>query len=410
MSRISDNDLKIELAAPPGWTFTARDTVIGSVIRSSSIVSPDAVVTVSLQGFVKTEISDNSRRDSTHSSSWQLLEGKPQTLFHGPIHISHDVGDKRSWQFSLNIKPRPHATLLNNGVRKETPLPVDRNGVEHHTLPGSCYVKQEEFGTSGQGVIEYYVEAKVQYQRGGSQQSAKATRPIILRYPPPQPGFEGFKKLRVTESKKIRSQRLIPGMAHADLTFSQKTRKLLHSSKVPAFHFKVEFGVPRVIQLDNPAHIPLTVRIVPETEKTSPVIRDVVQMIRLDCVKTTINARGYIQVPGGWSDHNDFHYSRQSDLRLERAFERLDTPVTIPCVEDQDNTIDIGNMFQLVLTSGGLVSGKQRLGPLLAIYPDFVTHNISHRNSYLNWEIHLTIAGESTKATGSTTLKILAED
>ena len=79
----------------------------------------------------------------------------------------------------------------------------------------------------------------------------------------------------------IRTQRLIPGMENAELSFRQKTQKLLGSSKVPLLWYNVHVDYPAVIQLENPIPIPFKVRVVINRQRTSDIIVDVPQKIEL---------------------------------------------------------------------------------------------------------------------------------
>lgn len=181
---------------------------------------------------------------------------------------------------------------------------------------------------------------------------------------------------------------------------------------MPVVYLKVEFGCPRVIQLDDPSPLPLTLRVTPLPDETSAVVRDV-HMVRLDSVNLTIRAYGCISASGDWPDDvRGQHYSREYDLGLGRAFaDHLQQPVAIPCGGDTERGfVHIGNMFQLVLRSYGLYAGGRCLGSFSGLYPDFATFNIRHGNHVLKWEICLSIAQETAKVKGSTSLKLLAAE
>lgn len=420
-------NLRLNVAAPPNWTFAAGDTVIGSVVRRSSIVAPDAKVTISLHGRVKTKITIHRSQGGTdyYRGRWQLLR-KSHILFHGPMHLSPQSArdDVLSWPFSITIPEKPDPSVTTGHFRAESFVPFDCKAETQCSLPGSCFMEYKHFGgNSSEGFVEYYLEATLHHTRGSSYKNHTATMPIALR--PPKPfgsGFSGYGPKRHMIEQHVRSQRLLPGMEHAELSFKQKTQKVLHMSKVPVFHFGVEVGSVNTIQLDHPVPIPFTLRIVSRDYLTSPIIRDVPQGVRLNWVKLTIKAENKVLAPGNWIEtvHDD-HYSDKLSLGLERVFRRLDSPVILtPCGggngtdeknrSDEKNLVNLGNMFQLVLTSRGLTAGGKLLNPLPGLYPDFVTYNIRHRNCKLDWAICLTVVDETVMVTPSTPLRILAAE
>lgn len=206
MGRTRDNNsssLKIALAAPPGRVFAPRDTITGRVVRRSPIVSPEATVTLWLEGRVQTEIKQG-RRDSIHGVCWYPLRLRTQYLFHGPLHLSRDSGDLLSWPFSTNIPIKPNNHPL-RGSR-------DYNYINVPVLLGTAHVGYESFDSASQGYVEYYLSANLQYTRGCRSETDLATKPIILRHPLPEAGFAGSKTARGAEKKvEVRSQRLLSG-------------------------------------------------------------------------------------------------------------------------------------------------------------------------------------------------------
>lgn len=41
---------------PPGWSYAAGNSIIGELVRYVTVVSPEALVTISLMGRIKTKI------------------------------------------------------------------------------------------------------------------------------------------------------------------------------------------------------------------------------------------------------------------------------------------------------------------------------------------------------------------
>lgn len=408
--------LQIDLAAPPKWSYAAGDEIIGNVVRHTPIVSPEASVTLTLHGRVKTKItvSRGQNGKDVYRGRWTLFKPRSVLLFKGPLHLSADSGDSLIWPFSINLPFRPDPSVLTGHFKEESFLPLNEAHVANSTLPGSTFVTNDNLGGMGSktshGFVEYFLTANLRYQRGGSTENDTANMPIIVRYPAgPDPSTVTYGTKSWTMDKKIRSQRLVPGMENADLSFRQRTQKFFHSSKVPELHFIVEIGSPHVIQIENPTPIPLTIRLIPRHTMTSPVIRDVVQQARLNWVSMKIKSYNTVMAPGNWGlgtvhQHDD---SDKCNLGLERAFSRLEQPVMIPCAEGEKNTVNIGSMLQLVLHSNRLSSGGRFLPTLFSIAADYTTYNIRHRNTTLEWELNLTIAEETISVKAKLPVKIL---
>lgn len=417
-------DLAITLAgvgAPAKWFFAAGDTVSGSVVRRSPIVSPKATVTVALFGRVKTKLKvSRGQSHNTYRGRWQLLGSGSQLLFSGPLHLSSQEtqgggggGDGvLSWPFAIPIPSGPDDSVDSDHFAGESFVPLGKDSVARHTLPGT-YTVSPYGGGSWEGYVEYYLQAELQHTRDQSRKSDVAVQPIALRHPKPSQPLVSYEPQECVTEQKVRSQRLLPGMEHARLNFKQKTQKLFNTSTVPEFHFRVEISSPRVLQMDNPWPIPFTLRVVADRGKTSDVIRDDVQKIQLNWVNMTLKAEDAVRAPGNWIDSvHDESCDEKSDLCLDRVFRNLDSPVELSCnhgdKEKENNLVNLGNMFGLVFGANGLVANNQRLTTYLRLNPDFETFNISHRNTMLNWKVSLTVAGETITAQVKTGLRILA--
>ncbi|OJJ80418.1 uncharacterized protein ASPGLDRAFT_872637 [Aspergillus glaucus CBS 516.65] len=412
-------DLQIDLASPPGWTFAPGDTVIGTVLRRSHIVAPQATVKLSLVGHVRTKITPNgSSSRGYYRAHWYLFSTTTtQVLFEGPLHVPKDSSngkDESSWSFSLPIPMKPADSALGGHYNKEGFLPQDKYGIAQHTLPGTFITCNNDWNHSSEGCVEYYLEARLQYHQRGSYNFDRATVPIIMR-PQAPIVFPDCDLQRHTIDQIFRSQRLLPGMERADRTFRQKTQRLLGSSKVPRAHYSVEIGLPRVIQLDNRSPIPLTLNIVPPSQQgmTSSIgVQNAGMRVRLNWVKMSIKSTTTLLAPRDARKlltKSDAH-SVNHNLNLERAFRDLDVPIEFSIDKTRDNgPVNIGSMFQLVLRSNGLKAGNRRLAsvPYPYIQPDLVTYNIRHSHT-LEMEVSLTIAGERHTIPVSGDVMILA--
>ncbi|ODM15649.1 hypothetical protein SI65_08883 [Aspergillus cristatus] len=405
-------DLQIDLAYP-GWTFAPGDTVIGTVLRRSHIVAPKATVKLSLVGHVRTKITPNgSSSRGYYRGHWYLFSTTTtQVLFEGPLHVPKDNysgKDETSWSFSLPIPMKPANSALGGYYMEEGFLSQDKFGLAQHTLPGTFITSNNDWNHSSEGYVEYYLEARLQYHRGGGYKLDRATVPIIMRPQPPIVLPDCDLQQRKID-KIFQSQRLLPGMGRADLTFRQKTQRLLGSSKVPRAHYSVQVGLPRVIQLDNPSPIPLTLNIVLPTSSTG--FQNVGLKVRLNWVKASIKSTTTLLAPRDFSriTKRDAH-SVNHNLNLERAFRDLEAPIEYSIDKAHDNgPVNIGSMLQLTLRSNGLKAGNRRLAsvPYPYIQPDLVTYNIRHSHR-LEMEVSLSIAGERHTIPVSGDVMILA--
>lgn len=411
---IGSHLLQIDVASPPSWTFAAGDTIIGTVIRRSPIVTPEATVTLTLIGRVKTKItvkrnSGNGSRTDHYRGRWFLVGSeKSQVLHRGPLHLAQGQNSGNvhlSWSFSITIPTRPADSLARSNPGARTYLPL--NNIADHPLPGTFYSSRDGWGTRSEGFVEYYLESVLRYGRGGSYETCKATFPVSLQHPSSGPKSPSAELQRCTFQHTVRTQRLLPGMEHAELTFKQKTQKIFQSSKVPTFGYSIAVLCPRVIQLESPSPIPLVIHFYPNTGATSADIQDTPQQIRLNWVRMILKSMTSVLAPGNFnasSTHNDNH-SRDYDLGLSAIFSRLENPIVFESAKGNQQ-VDVGTLLQLVLHSSGLQAGNRRLPAGPAIHPDFATYNIKHWHS-LEWELSFTVADETKQMKVTTSVRIL---
>lgn len=405
----NDVGINLEIAAPPGWTFGAGDTIIGNVVRRQPIVAPEATVRLALVGRVKTKITvkrGNNNR-SVYRGRWDLLGVTSQTLFRGPIHLPEGSDESLTWPFEVPIPTAAAPSVLLGHCKEESFLPLSKENVAYQPLPGTFLSSRVGWNTSSEGFVEYYLQAELRFSRGGSFDTRNATNPIVLRQPPPPPLFD-YDVLHRKLRQSVKSQRLLPGMEDADLSFKQKTQKLFGSSKVPEFHFTVDTSFPRRVQLGNTSPIPFIIGITPDLERISDSIQDVVQTIQLNWLRLKVKSTTMVIAPGNFSPtmpHTDDH-SFDFHLGLERIFDRLDHPVAFTTGKGNE-PINLGAMLQLVLRPDGLYAQGMRVAPVSGIEPDFITYNIRRSNA-LSWEICLSLAGETLTMKGLSGLEILA--
>lgn len=390
--------LQVNVFSPPGWTFAPGDTVIGTVVRQSCIVTPEATVTIALIGRVKTKINKSSGNSNVEYRERKQLFGPPttsQVLCRGPLHLppKEERGSDSgllSWSFSITIPTQSREELRRANC----------------TLPGSFYSSSFGFYTSSEGFVEYYLEAQLRYNRRGSYEVLKSTYPITLRRFPGT-SLLSYNIKKHTVGRTFCSPRLLPGMENADLTLRQKAQKFFGSSKVPELHYKVEMSWPCSMQLDNPSHFPFILNIIPQQAKNCAGIRGVGHEIRLTSIRMCIKGKTTVTAPGNFSTHSihyDDHSSRY-DLQIGLALKDLESPIIFSS-EKENKPVNLGNLLQLVLRSDGLTAGKRRLSKISGLYPSFSITDITHSH-WLDMDVILSVVGETHRIQLRSDLKIL---
>lgn len=385
--------LRIDLAAPPGWTYAAGDTIIGHVVRHSSILSPDAIVAISLVGRVKTKFSlAHSKTGQEHRSRWNLWAPKSQTLFSGPLHspTETNTSDALAWSFAVMIPTCPEASAADGHSNQETFIPFNPESI-NQPLPGSYYSTYNHFDACHETFVEYYLEAQLSYIFGGARKIHRVVHPIILKHPASQRLTGGDELQRHTiklkiwnqQSKKTNGQRL---------TICQKIQKCLEAPETRESELAVEVYTPRLIELDDPSPFPFIIRIPPQANSTDVSLKDTEQKIQVNWVKCTIYSRVQFRASTRNRPHVGDHFFAHH-LRLEKVFRNLGSPITLSSDKGEDE-VDIGRLLELRLTPGGLLSLGKLIHAVPGIHPDFATYNMKHSNS-LEWKMSITIGRET---------------
>ena len=410
----SSAELNIELAVSPGWSFAPGDTIVGNVVRRSHLVTPHANLKLCLWGQTGTTIYERSSESSyDYEAKWTLFDAQWDQLFGGPLHVPGTDRREDDWKvpFSVDIPTRPSESQLKRHAAVESYLPLDGDSVALQTLPGTFASHNGGFYGSSHGSIEYHLEAVLTYGYGGSTVTKKTTRRIVVCHTSIEPPLIFYDFQRYADTLVAQSQRLLPGMQDARLSFGQKTQKLFGSSKVPTFSCAVDVYAPRKVQLDSQLPIPFTIRITPNQSSES--IRGTLQTIQIHSIKLTMKSLTNVRTPGQWSrNHPKFdcvHKTNQSISLLDPP----NTPVVLSVGGKDDRgseSVDIGSLLELCLRSDGLHKGNPpnlRPRPRL-IYPDFESYLIKHANR-LYWEIILSVAGEPKKISSNAPFKVLSE-
>ena len=282
-------------------------------------------------------------------------------------------------------------------------LPLNAEYIATSLLPSCFAFENLGWGPTFQGFVEYYLEAE--FRQENVTHLSTATLPIVVLASSAPDPFKTFDLKTRTHPDCIKTQRLIPGMEDAELSFRQKTQKLFGSSKVPQFSFSVQVDCPTVIQMQNTIPIPFKIRIIPDRRRTSDIIVDVPQTIVLTSLTMKLEATTSVICDGSFSPHTasgtqNHHFGDKGTVLGLRS------PITIPSDPDA-KALDVGAFLELSLhPQHASVRGKS-LHPFAQVYPSFITFNIKHSHR-LRWDLILEMVGESLKVSGEQAISILA--
>ncbi|KAJ5238443.1 hypothetical protein N7468_003062 [Penicillium chermesinum] len=415
-TRRGNDDFKFDLAAPAGWSYAPGDTIIGNLMRKTPIVTPDATIVFSFEGRSEVKITqpsrnisrNTSRNTSVYRDNWPICKSQPFTVHKGPLHLAPGSDEVLSWPFSLNIPLKPMATGPGSNIDpRRTFLPRDTSHPAHQTLPGSFAAASKSFMSDRESLdfVEYYLTAHLRYMHGGSYQTCEAIYPISIRQSMPSVHRLGV-PVTVTSQRLISSQRLLPGMENAGLSFKQHAQRFFGSSKVPQFSCTFRLTVPVSIQLDDPTPLQVQLEIMPNLERSSDAIKDTAQniaVLRLQVVLRSQTADRALSSAFGIEHSNSFDQTDRRDFPF--------SPPLVITTGKKSEPLHLGNQLQLILTSHGLQCGSQRTrqtpGPHPSfIYPDIITHNIRHTHT-MDWRIDVKIAGETETERFSTRVHII---
>ncbi|KAI1019999.1 hypothetical protein LB503_006087 [Fusarium chuoi] len=357
--------------------YIPGDIITGHVFRQFQTISPDATVSICMFGRGRTigVIGNNSQE---YRGLFDLCY-RPKIIFQGPIHIESSK-HKHKWPFTVQLPKY---------VNDSTPLaPVN------HMLP-SYMLRTKNMAA----VIEYVIKAKITMTVQGHEEVLEATFPFKVISATPESPIADFQLKRYYYQRAVSSHRLVPGTQDVKVSWKDKIKQSLHSSKDPSLTFDLFVEVPKVVQLDNPTPIPFTLLVSPNWEETSDAIRDVAQDVELLSIRisivttTTIICHAGLQVPE----------STEIDLGLSQAIKQRGT-IRIPFTADAQ-PIDIGEMINLRI--GQRTSYPQHWTSVQSEFThSFQIYNIrvSHQ---LKWSVQGEIAGERFKAEGKCDLLIL---
>ncbi|KAJ5386065.1 hypothetical protein N7509_008606 [Penicillium cosmopolitanum] len=393
------DDLKFDVAAPAGWEYAPGDTIIGHLMRKSPLVTPECTVSVWLAGRVRTKIwrdKDSRYGPDVYGDHWNLFHGAQDVVHDGPLHHLENSDEPLSWPIAVQIPTLPSPSVGKGHIDATSFTSLEKPSP---SLPGTFTAHGSDFPNRSEGVVEYAINARLNYIHRGARRVFYTTLLITLRHPLDSGARLGeTKECHIYHPLKIQSQRLLPGMEDVELSLGQKTRKLFHSTKVPEFWYEITMGMPTAIQLNSSEPFPLVFTFLPRDDKTSGSIKNHPQKIhikwvnlRLHCT-TAVMAASNLRENYAQTDQQIY----EVNLHLQKVFDELGTSLVISSTGKGNEPINLGNMFQLNLRSDGLYTAGKRLvrwPSINSIYPDFTAYGIKHTHS-LEPSVSLSIAGE----------------
>ncbi|KAG5804661.1 hypothetical protein H9Q74_011580 [Fusarium xylarioides] len=358
-----------------GNTYTPGDTITELIYRTAHIVSPDSSLTVSMTETASTSQLFKDRK-GVHTWGIKLLD-HCQTIFRAPLHIEN--GGNQEWTFELPV-PLYADPKVNNGRQALSYIPLDTTD---HELPPS-YILGDGNEDRESACIQYVIEAKLTVEVRGKTEVFEAIRPFKIIQLTPDAPIADFKSRRIRYPRKISSKSLIPGSEDGRLSTLQNIKKSFSFASDPELVFDVFVDVPRIIQLDNPTHIPIKLLVAPDWQKTSPIIQNVPQEVKLTAIHIWIVTETSIDKRFGGR-------RTEVDLGVVQALNKLTMNLRIPFTR-QWEPIDVGELsgLRIGLQDTGFPQewsfAQSEFTHSFCTYNMMVTHGIS-------WWIQGEIAG-----------------
>ncbi|KAK3372069.1 hypothetical protein B0H63DRAFT_483780 [Podospora didyma] len=395
------------------------DTVAGHVQRQAHAVSPHASVVIKLMGRSvamlrkKTGTSDNETTRH-YKSEFNLLNLQPVILFDGPLHIPPDTQQPHSWPFTFNIPSVCSPSIAGGQNPNESFIPFSGGGPAP-PLPFTFHTRQGTPSSFMTAWIEFYLEANLVEQHGNAFKTTATAVHLITIHPPTIPPLLELTMHRLLsiEPSIIRSQRLLPGMEDADLSFKQKTLKFFHSTSVPRYVFKVCVDLPDAIQLG--AVVPFRIKILPLPHHSDHALEKTGQEIRLQSATVKMKALTGIAVPQGFGVRADWDLNKEMNATEVTVSPKVNGGqfIVVPSsssssgelgTDDGVLPLDVGTLVDLRFDMAWVDCAGQRI-PIQKsdwmstsdwLYPSFVTYNI-RRGYRMKLVLALELAKETVK-------------
>ncbi|CAH0024437.1 unnamed protein product [Clonostachys rhizophaga] len=358
--------LAVELEGDALW-YQPGDVIIGRVVRRCSTKCQRAILTVSLHGTAKSKFANS---ETQHRGRYTLIVGSrnKQQLWNGSVHIP-ERGDQ-SWPFTFTLPTHADSRCLPVSVKeneKNSFVPFNND------VPLPASFSGTSTGESKEGLIDYYIQAEMQMHAHGT---ATAVTPVrIERYNPGPPIQIRMNLLNTLHT--VQGDSLVPGYSRDQLTTSQKFKNMFSSVPPPKLAFTLQTWFPITLQMDQSNHVPIKLRVVPKWDKTSEVLRDVLQTCRLRTLDIEIQTLVTIRCEGHLHPF-DTEWKWCPKVEGSRQFGPRDTPVEIPFGHDSE-PLDVGEVLNLQMKT---TKDRREIMPfnIQQLHPEFTTYNIRTKN------------------------------
>ncbi|KAK2766646.1 hypothetical protein FQN54_005957 [Arachnomyces sp. PD_36] len=408
-------------------SFQPGDTVTGYIYRTTPTISSHAQCTVSLHGRAGSRVRTGSAYSSTDTygifkffdprrTTQVLYANVPLTI--GPSGEGDGGAAGAKWYFSITIPTSADSgSVAASGFSQDQSyLSLNPHDIATQPLPPTFQLSS----TGVEAAVEYYLKARLELSGKSNGffagltgfKAHKAVLPLQVDSGSPRSSTRDFQLKGQTITRHVVSQRLVPGMENAKLSFLQKTQKAVASSKVPHLALQIRVEVPQVLQLMNENTVPFLVGIEPIWDETSEVLRGMDQNITLDCFKVHVKPTTSVRV-----QHSVFRsllsesYASRDVMKLVTVdkLRPLDKKIQIPCGSTETSKgpglVDVGWLVNFNL--GERITRKlARERWETKIFPSFTTYNIQHTHE-LSWELSGMIAGEKIQLSGSNPVTLL---
>ncbi|KAI9373802.1 hypothetical protein BJX61DRAFT_360304 [Aspergillus egyptiacus] len=409
-------ELAIELINTNVQTsYKPGDTLVGRVTRTKVGAVPEAKVTVTIEGHSRAQLAfPGPGSDRTFQSTFNTLTGPVDAqVLHAdaPLHVP-DGSEGLSWPFAITIP------ALVTDVRQggESDLYLAPNGADPDArsaafTPPASFAYDGEFPgeiTKCKAFIEYYVKATIAVARQHKGRTVMTYHDAIapfklthVRFGPPVTDFEQ-RRQRLRYS--VIAYHLIPGFG--PLTFCQKTRQMLRSSKVPKLTVKFDLSLPSVLQIGNSAVLPIRLFVEPCLQKTSGSLRGIPQKVSVKSFTLRLGSHTHVQAANQIIEQSALEVELvppnavRDYFRVHRQGLGFSITPRADGVEEPSETLHLGELLDIRMHKYPFLT--------LTTHPTFTAYNVS-RAYELVWELQVSVtAGNFFKLGSRHSVKVLS--
>lgn len=388
--------LAINVTVPQGTRFNPGEFITGNVFRADCIDSPNALLTIKLQGrskalVVKVEYNGRSWKPKRYRSRFAFFEANRhetgQVLHQGPLQITTYNDLSRAWNFAIKIPYFTGLDLNSPSNDESTYIDMSPEAVAKHPLPPSF--APHNVG----GFVEYYLEATLDYTDNSKSRTDKSFFVVPINMAPLAAPIYDWKPKLETLSTQAVSYFLVPGTQRDKMSFKKKTKQFFQTTSVPTLKYKVAVSTPSVVQLNHADCLPIYMKMTSDLDASNKELRElpfkaVITNIEIVArLATAIKADGMNYMSGEGKIEDDID---PVDLGLGMIWGTLREPIEIE-VAPAANSVNVAAKLDLRLRQDGLYMGSQKLSKMKHdLVPSFQTYNISHSHSFqytIKWKI-----------------------